>query len=784
VSVAEANLSFLSLLEAGLLFAVIVLVSGRCLFRRKKPPANRPTDHPGAKASHGALTSADSGLKKGWQSALISEAILSQWTRWDYQSILQEVASFAVPELADWCIVDRRDKEGKIETVSITHIDPKKLGEAWEFCRLFPPISQTVNAYGVAVSSGRSQLVSDMSRQMLIAIYGAGVGAYFESLPIRSTIIAPLQNGNTVVGIITFILSDPGKRYVEADRMVAEDFAAQVALLVDSSILYQQTQAAVRGRDAALSKLQKQIGQQAVLATISQRTMSSTDLPASLDDTVLWLARTLKTTFCVVLEWSTIQPRFVVKSILGWDSAVIEAYLDQPPIHQFLTEIIAKQEPLFFENGQRDIRLSQIGFITDFNLSSGILAPFKVSESDVGLIGVLSKDEMAFSQDDIQFLQSILSIFTASIKRVESEKAIQATEERYRQLFDLSPDGIIVVDLDYRITTVNPEALRMLGFVNAHEVVGCSVLKLVPVNSIRHAKQLAKQVSQSGKVRDAELMLRRRDGSRFPAEISADIIGNCDGTRSAFFGIIRDVTQRKELDEMKSEFIATVSHELRTPLTSIYISLGLLVSGKINLANSEVPQLIDVAHKNCVRLINLINDFLDLQKIEFGNLGFDMKPMDIADLVEQAVAMNRSYAEQYDVRFVLENLPSGAFILVDPERFHQVLTNLLSNAAKFSEKNHEVVIRASQQAMSVRLSVTNFGPPIPEKYQQKIFEKFVQASNNLRRKRDGTGLGLSISKGIIEKMGGQIGFVSAKNQTEFFLDFPLNHHSLVAINSA
>ena len=234
-----------------------------------------------------------------------------------------------------------------------------------------------------------------------------------------------------------------------------------------------------------------------------------------------------------------------------------------------------------------------------------------------------------------------------------------------------------------------------------------------------------------------------------------------------------DITARKSAETMKNEFISTVSHELRSPLTSIQGSLGLLIGG----ASGEMPEkarsLIELAHRNCGRLVRLINDLLDIEKIEAGKLDFDLQRHDLVALVGQSVQMNQPFADKFEVGIVLEKAPEKAVAMVDADRFAQVMANLLSNAAKHSRKNTQIEISIARSAGWIEVAVADRGPGIPKEFHDRVFEKFTQADSSDIRRSEGTGLGLSIVKTIVEKQGGRIGFESAPGVgTTFKFSFP------------
>jgi signal transduction histidine kinase len=240
---------------------------------------------------------------------------------------------------------------------------------------------------------------------------------------------------------------------------------------------------------------------------------------------------------------------------------------------------------------------------------------------------------------------------------------------------------------------------------------------------------------------------------------------------------LRYATERKRLERLQDEFVSTVSHELRTPLTSITGSLGLLMGNAAGNLPGSVRRLVAIAHTNSQRLVRLVNDILDIEKMEAGRIVFNFSRVDTRSLVAQAIEANRGFAEGYSVRIRLEDAGIAADVRADPDRFLQVVTNLLSNAIKFSPAQNEVVVAVEKGTDMVRLTVRDHGPGIPVDFKPLIFEKFAQADAGDARQKGGTGLGLSIVKQIVDRLGGEVGFADADGGgTIFHVQLPCWDH--------
>ncbi len=262
----------------------------------------------------------------------------------------------------------------------------------------------------------------------------------------------------------------------------------------------------------------------------------------------------------------------------------------------------------------------------------------------------------------------------------------------------------------------------------------------------------------------------RKDGSVFPMELSVSEM-SFEG-RTQFVGVLRDMTERKRMERVKQEFISTVSHELRTPLTSIRGALGLVLKKSGALLPEKSLRMLETANRNSERLTLLVNDILDLEKIEGGQLDLELRIIDLRGLLRQALLANEAYAEQHSVSLRLLGAHSAFMVLADEHRLLQVMANLISNAVKFSTVDAEVQISIQSPGIGVfRVCVQDHGRGIPDEFRSRIFGRFNQADASDSRDRGGTGLGLSICKAIIERHGGTIGYESIMGQgTTFHFD--------------
>lgn len=373
------------------------------------------------------------------------------------------------------------------------------------------------------------------------------------------------------------------------------------------------------------------------------------------------------------------------------------------------------------------------------------------------------------------------------VERTLNHQLSESTELQ-QAILDSANFSIISTDTKGMIRLFNNGAHRMLGY-SASEVFARHTPDLLhdKTEMAERAQQLSIELRQpvtagfetlvararGGSADEREWTYIRKDGSRLPVMVSVTALRDEQLALTGFLCVAYDLIERKKVENMKNEFISTVSHELRTPLTSIRGSLGLIFGGVGGELPEAVKNLVGIAKSNCERLIRLINDMLDSEKIESGKMRLDLQVIDIKPLVQQVLAANEGFAGQYSVTLRLQAPDAPLQVRIDGDRMIQVLTNLLSNAVKFTPPGGAVEVRVSCLAQSVRVEVVDCGPGIPEEFRSRIFQKFSQADSSDTRQKGGTGLGLNISKALIEKMGGSIGFSSAVGTgTTFFFELP------------
>jgi len=374
---------------------------------------------------------------------------------------------------------------------------------------------------------------------------------------------------------------------------------------------------------------------------------------------------------------------------------------------------------------------------------------------------------------EVQALSRTLNSLVANLEGRVSARTSQLRDamQRIAAIIETAQDAFIAVGPDGYITDWNPAAEHMFGWTR-EEAVGKSYIEMLVPQRFRAQQEAALAAARGSDAPDfgrrVQRTLIRRDGEELTVEASISRPAN-----GLFCVFLHDISERRQVEEMKNEFIATVSHELRTPMTSIRASLSMLVDGGAGELPPDVQHLVNIAYQSSERLVRLVNDMLDIEKIEAGKMEFRNDELEIAPLLDEAIDAVRGSAAQRPVALERSGSGRGLRVRGDHDRLVQLLVNLLSNAIKYSPQYNSVTLDCSAVPAGVRLSVSDNGPGIPEAFQARVFAKFAQADSSDTRLKGGTGLGLAICRAIAEQHGGIIGFDTEEGRgTTFHVTLP------------
>lgn len=342
--------------------------------------------------------------------------------------------------------------------------------------------------------------------------------------------------------------------------------------------------------------------------------------------------------------------------------------------------------------------------------------------------------------------------------RYRTEREAYAAAVRLRFIFASTTDGMLIFDAAGRVDAANAAAARMAG-VAPKELVGRDVSALLDIadGSGPFADRIGlgedQRLSQPLRL---DRTIRHRDGHALPVDIAMGTMPLAEGTY--IVASLRDISERKAVERLKDEFVSTVSHELRTPLTSVVGSLGLLRAGAVGELPDAARRLVDIADNNARRLIRLINDILDIEKIGSGRMHFEMRPVDVQEVAAAAIDNARSLARGQEVELALD-ADAAVMALGDGDRLRQVIDNLLANAIRFSPPGSTVRLTLEREEREARVTVDDEGPGVPIEFRGRIFGRFAQAGD--KSGQGGSGLGLAISREIVTAHHGRIWFGDA-----------------------
>ncbi|MEX0271781.1 GAF domain-containing protein [Leptolyngbyaceae cyanobacterium UHCC 1019] len=565
----------------------------------------------------------------------------------------------------------------------------------------------------------------------------------------------------------------------------------------------------ISDRKRAEAALKQQARQEQLLWRITQAIRQSLDLNAVLNTAVTEVRQLLQADRVAVYRFdSDWNGDFIAESVGAEWVKLVEPDIQKLWEDTYLQETQGGR----FQNHETfvvadiytvGLRPCHIELLEQFQARAYTIAPIFSGEMLWGLLAIYQnaapRQWQAWEIDLSQQIASQLAIAIQQSElysqlqielqeRKQTEAGLREAERRWRSLFESTNLAVISLDTIGTINAANPFFLKLTGHA-ASEVMGQNWFDLfIPAEQMQKQRQLFQDNLKQEFYPSAQSKILIKSGEPKIINWSITLLRNPKGDIIGVTSIGEDVTQRQAVEKLKDEFISIVSHELRTPLTSIRGSLGLLATGVMDNEPIAMKRMIEIASIDTERLVRLVNDILDLEKLETGRLSIVREWCDAADLMQKAIAVMESSAQEANVRLIVQ--PVSVQIWVAPDRIIQTFTNLLSNAIKFSDPGDRVWLKAewgtdeaNQQNLSalsvpksaaILFSVTDHGRGIPTDRLESIFGRFQQVDVSDSRDKGGTGLGLAICKSIVQQHGGQIWVESIWGQgSTFFFTLPL-----------
>jgi len=395
-------------------------------------------------------------------------------------------------------------------------------------------------------------------------------------------------------------------------------------------------------------------------------------------------------------------------------------------------------------------------------VNSFLNVPMVQKEITVGMINISSHRENAFSQDDKRHLYTIANQMSTAIQRLRG--MMEKEKSKMDKLVESMTDGVIMIDENFEVVVINPSARSIINQGGSDSYPDIETLQDILDLDFRELKERMEKEEVQFIKKEINICARTYEA----------LVSPIRGMDEKFMGLVislRDVTEEKKLENLKSEFISVVSHELRTPLTSIKNAVDLLLSKKTGEINENQKKFLAMASRNVNRLARIINDFLDLSKMEAGRMEMRWEKVDLAGIVEGVISTFALNAQEKSIKLKKKITPHLPEITGDPDKLTQVLANLVSNAVKYTPEGGEICIEVTRINKHdtpafpvldlpyedfVKVEIRDTGVGIPPEELKRVFDKFYQVEKSLTRKAGGTGLGLPICKKLVEAHNGRI----------------------------
>ncbi|SCA55660.1 putative Histidine kinase [Candidatus Terasakiella magnetica] len=373
-------------------------------------------------------------------------------------------------------------------------------------------------------------------------------------------------------------------------------------------------------------------------------------------------------------------------------------------------------------------------------------------------------------RDANQVIKGMFGIIQDVTEERLHQKSLRNKEELLSMAFRATSDGIWDWDLVSDQVWFSPQWKAQLGYADDEIVNRFDSWANLVFEEDRLKAMNELDAHCQGKTDRFEMIqrFRHKKGHTVFILVRAYALRDEEGRAIRMIGAHTDITEIKKLEQAKSEFTSIVSHELRTPITAVRGAIGLLNSHYNSELSDQVKKLVELANNNCERLTLLVNDILDMDKLQSGRMDLDIQPIQINSFLNTVIDNHRTYGDQFGVSLHCDTNGEDLQVLADQDRLMQVMANLVSNAIKFSDEKDTVKVRAYLRNKKVAISVIDTGRGIPREMRDKIFDKFTQADSSDQRHKGGTGLGLTISKAMVENMNGTINVISKEGEGSTF----------------
>jgi len=673
----------------------------------------------------------------------------------DYDVTLSTLADLVVPRLADWCIVDLAEEDGTMRRVAVRAADPRKQELLDALHDEYPPVIGSGQPAGQALASGGTVMFPEFTPESLReTTLDDRHYELMSQLDPRSAVAVALVAQGQVLGALTFAWSESGRRYEESDAMLVEELARRAALAIDNARLYRSELAARQTAEDAQERIGFLIDASDVLASSldydeTLRALARLAVPRLGDWCVIYIVRPNGEIERRAVEHAGGR-QDIIRAILEAHPLLPDAPVGVPAvIGTGVSELDAEASPISTA-ADVDAPEALAGALEEIEVHSTMCVPLIARRRTLGaILFVSAESRRVFTSDDLKLAEELAARAAVA---VDNSRLFNEAEQRAEasEALDSIADGVFLVDSGGCVRIWNVAAEAITG-ITADDIRG------------RLAGEVFEGWEQIAAVAGAtpRTVPVTIEGRELWLSISG--VPSSDGTAYAF----RDVTADRQLDRLKSDFVATVSHELRTPLAAVYGAAVTLaerdLSGREEVRRELVAQIANQAE----RLSTIVDDILFVGRLESGGLRLETASVDPGDVARASIeaAQMRAGATADLHLHVAATLPA---VQCDPSRLRQVLDNLIDNAIKYSPGGGAIELRVSADERMVRFAVSDSGVGIPQQELSRIFEKFYRLDPQQTRGVSGTGLGLYVCRELVERMEGRISVSSLPGRGSTF----------------
>jgi len=614
-----------------------------------------------------------------------------------------------------------------------------------------PPIHMSKGgvSWGV-VKSRQPKIITDLTKEKIASKVLAET--------MHSLVTVPMMVREQTIGVMS-VFTRKERNFAQKDINLFVSIANQVAVAI----------ASIRSADL-LAENQKRLAELEALNELSRSISTLFNFEETLFSIVGLITRTLRADMGTLVLYDSQEKLLrAVKPAFGLDENQVRDFRTRPD-EGVTGQAFCKGIPLLVNKIDEETRetLNRAG-MTD--VKSLLAAPLKVKSQTLGVIHIFSKNENNFQEEDLR-LFTILSSQAAIV--VNSSKMLREVEEERKKdsaLLSSIGEGVLAVDKEEKIILLNPSGEQITGFLQ-EELLGKTITETLGLwdkekkQIIEKDSPIPKVLAEGKTLALAEVYLKKRDATLFPAKASVAATRDADEKIMGAIVVFRDITHELEVEQMKQELISIATHELRTPITGIKGYLDMILEGDAGPITGDAKEMIEEITKINQRLADLVDDLLNVGRIEQGRIEFRPVAMDIAKLIEEVVKELQIQAKEKNLELRFEKHEMEQ-VKADPERTRQILINLIGNAIKYTVHG-SVTVHLGKNEHQVIVAVEDTGMGISKEDRQKLFEKFYRVKNEKTRQITGTGLGLWITKQLVEKQGGKIWVESAEGKGSTF----------------